>query len=225
LEESPAALQRVLDKGQRIVTGLLDILKIYLAQVIYLALLILAVRIVSIGFPYSAAQGSAIAVFTLTIPAVGLTFWASSGVMNSTSLSRILRRFIIPAAITMSTAGMVVYRYFLGTTNDMDYAHLTVTYTLVSVGLILVIFIKPPSRLWAGGASLTGDWRPTILVILLQIAFLITTRIPLAEEYLKIKPLNSPRDYLIIGLIVLCWTITLRLAYWFWDFMKVLRQE
>lgn len=221
LEDSPAALQRVLDKGQRIVQGLLDILKIYLAQVSYLALLILAVRFISIGFPYNAAQGSAIAMFTLTIPSLGLTLWAASGVMNSASLGRILRRFVIPSAITMSTAGMVAYRYFIEQTGDLSYTHITVTYTLVSIGLLLVIFIKPPGRLWAGGASISGDWRPTILVVSLYIAFLITTRIPLAQEYLKIGPLKDPRDYLIIGLVVICWVITLRIAYWFWPLLKL----
>jgi magnesium-transporting ATPase (P-type) len=225
LEDSPTALQRILDKGQRIVKGLLDILKIYLAQVVYLVLLILAIRVISIGFPYTAAQGTAIATFTITIPAIGLTFWASSGVMNSASLSRILRRFVLPAALTMSTAGMAVYRYFLQTTGDMDYAHLTVTYTLVSVGLVLVIFIKPPGRLWSGGASLTGDWRPTLLVIFLQIAFFITVQIPLAQEYLKVAPLRDPIDYLIIGLVVICWAITLRLAWWVWPLRKVIGNE
>lgn len=221
LEDSPTALQRVLDKGQRIVKGLLDILKIYLAQVTYLALLILAIRFISVGFPYTAAQGTAIATFTLTIPSVGLTLWAASGVMNSASLSRILSRFVIPAAITISTAGMVAYRYYLERTGDMHYAQLIVTYTLVSIGLFLVIFIKPPGRLWAGGASLIGDWRPTILVIILQIAFLIAAHIPLAQEYLKIEPLKDPFDYLIVGLIVICWAITLLIAYWFWPLIKI----
>ena len=225
LEDSPDALQRVLEKGQRIVKGLLDILKLYLTQVVYLALLIISMRVFSLGFPYSAAQGSAIAIFTLTIPSLGLTFWASSGVMNSANLRRILGRFVLPAALTMSTAGMLVYRYFLQTTGDMDYAQLTVTYTLVSVGLVLVIFVKPPGRLWAGGASLTGDWRLTGLVIFLQAAFFLTVWIPLAQKYLKVEPLHEPIDYLIIGLVVVCWAITLRLAWWFWPLKQVIRKE
>ena len=51
LEDSPSALSRVLDKGQRIVRGLLDVLKLNLTFVVSLALLILGLRLVSAGFP------------------------------------------------------------------------------------------------------------------------------------------------------------------------------
>ena len=49
---SPKALLQVLYKGQGIVHGLLDILKLNLTQVFYLALLIAAIQVVSVGFPY-----------------------------------------------------------------------------------------------------------------------------------------------------------------------------
>ncbi|NIM92245.1 MAG: HAD family hydrolase [Anaerolineales bacterium] len=73
LEDSPLALQRVLDKGQRIVSGLLDILKLSLTQVIYLVLLILAIRVLAIGFPYKSAQGSIIVILTITIPSIAIS--------------------------------------------------------------------------------------------------------------------------------------------------------
>jgi len=43
---------RVLDKGQRIVHGPLDVLKLNLTFVVSLALLILSLRVLSAGFPY-----------------------------------------------------------------------------------------------------------------------------------------------------------------------------
>ena len=73
LENSLTVLERVLEKGQRIVNGLLDILKLYLTQVFSLALLITAIQILGTGFPIRGIQLSVITVVTITIPSLGLT--------------------------------------------------------------------------------------------------------------------------------------------------------
>ncbi len=216
LEDSPLALQRVLDKGQRIVTSLLDILKLYLTQILYLVLLILAIRFTSRGFPYTSAQGSLIAALTLTIPSLGLTFWASAGVTHSAHLKSLLAHFILPAAVTMSLTAATVYHYFLATTENIHYAQLTVTYALVGMGLLLVAFIKPPSRLFASGTYVSGDWRPTILSFITLLIFLGITPIPLAQNYLDIRPLAEAGDYLRIGFVIIGWAAALRIIWWIW---------
>ncbi|MGD9094110.1 MAG: HAD family hydrolase, partial [Anaerolineales bacterium] len=134
LDNSTQALLRVLDKGQRILTGLLDILKLYLTQAFYMALLIPAILIISYGFPFKSIQNTVIATISVTIPAVGLTFWAAARVLDSSKLSSFLARFVAPAAITLSAAAFIVYQFFLTRFGDVAYAQLTVTYTLVIAG-------------------------------------------------------------------------------------------
>jgi magnesium-transporting ATPase (P-type) len=118
---APRALLRVLYKGQGIVHGLLDVLKLNLTQVIYLALLIAAIRIASTGFPYVSAQGTAIVVITVAIPSVGLSIWATPGVVSSAGFGRTVARFVAPAAVSMSLAALLVYVYFLDRTGRVAY--------------------------------------------------------------------------------------------------------
>lgn len=219
LEDSPAVLHKVLEKGQRILTGLLDILKLYLTQVFYLALLIVSIVLFSSGFPYKSTQGSVIAVLTLTIPSLALTLWASPGIKHSDNFGRMLAHFVLPAAVTTSAAGVVVYGYFLEMYADIAYAQLAVTHTLVVTGLLLVVFVRPPIPLLAGGSKYSADWKPTLLVFFLLIAFWILTSIPLAERLLDVTRLNSSYDYLFILLVVSIWAVFLNILWRLWPFM------
>jgi len=219
LEDSPTVLHQVLEKGQRILSGLLDILKLYLTQVFYLVLLILSIVLFATGFPYKSTQGSVIAVLTLTIPSLALTLWASPGVKHSDDFGKILTHFVLPAAVSTSAAGVVVYSYFLEMYADVAYAQLAVTHTLVVTGLLLVIFVRPPIRLLAGGSKYSADWKPTLLVVFLLIAFWILTSIPLAERLLDVTRLNSSYDYLFILLVVSIWAVILNILWRMWPFM------
>ena len=216
LEDSPSVLQRVLDKGQRIVNGLMDVLKLYITQILYLTVLILAVQIVAYGFPYKSAQGGVISFLTITLPSLGLSLWASAGVLPGAKMRIILRRFTVPASITIAATAMMVYYYFLTSYGRVDYAQLAVTYTLVGTGLILVIFLKPPLRVQVGGARLRGDLRFTLLVCFALVLFGLLVTIPLSQELMKLDLLERPEDYLAILLALIWWTITLLLIWFIW---------
>jgi magnesium-transporting ATPase (P-type) len=216
LSDSPEVLLRVLNRGQRIVNGLLDVLKLYLVQIFYLLLLILAIALLTrTGFPYRSAQASIVTIVTITIPAIGLSFFATGGVLPTANLRRILIHFVAPAAISIGLAAFVVYQIFLNRTGEIAYAQLGLTYSLVAMGLLLVVFVRPPrpfSRLH--GQARYGDWRPTLLALALFFLFLIATRVPLAQQLFLIGPLQQPAHYLVIGIAVLAWAATLRLAWW-----------
>jgi magnesium-transporting ATPase (P-type) len=217
LEDSPAVLKRVLDKGQSIVTGLLDVLKLYLTQITYLLMLILALRVTAWGFPYTSKQSSIISVFTLAIPSLILSLWATPGKFHSVRLGRLLARFVFPTALTISIAAMVVYRYFLDVYGDIDYSQLGVTYTVVAAGLLLVVLLKPPVRALAGVAPLSGDWRFTGVVSFLLVAFLLLSGISLAEQFFDLTWLKGPEDYLVVGMVVGWWVVTMRIIWFAWS--------
>jgi cation-transporting P-type ATPase E len=221
---SPKALLRVLHKGQDIVHGLLDVLKLNLTQVFYLALLIAAIRLVSVGFPYASAQGTAIVVITVTIPSVGLSLWAEAGVVPGARFGRTLARFVAPAAVSMGLAALIVYLYFLDQTGMVAYAQLALTYTLIYAGLLLALFTKPPwsSRTavqgHSGGQAKSGtqrrEWRMMGLVLFLGVAAFFLPWIPAAQEYLGLDWLQEPTHYAFVGLVVLGWAMVLNLAWW-----------
>ncbi len=221
---SPKALLQVLYKGQRIVHGLLDVLKLNLTQVFYLALLIAAIQAVSVGFPYVSAQGTAIVVITVTLPSVGLPFWATPGVVSGARFGRTLARFVAPAAVSMSLAALLVYLYFLDQTGQVAYAQLAVTYTLIYAGLLLAVFVKPPclSRTAGQGRFRGGgregvrrrEWRMAGLALFLGIAAFFLPGIPAAQKYLKLDWLQQPMDYGVVGLVVVGWALLLNLVWW-----------
>jgi hypothetical protein len=133
-----------------------------------------------------------------------------------------LSHFVLPAAVTTSAAGVVVYSYFLEMYADVAYVQLAVTHTLVVTGLLLVVFVRPPIRLLAGGSkysAYSADWKPTLLVLFLLIAFWILTSIPLAERLLDVTRLNSFDDYLFILLVVSIWAVFLNILWRLWPFM------
>lgn len=212
---SPEALLKVLEKGQRIVHGLLDVLKLNLVQVFYLALLIVAIQVWSTGFPYASAQGTAIAIITVAFPSVGLSFWAATGRVSSARFGRILARFVAPAAVSMGAAAFVVYAYFLDRTGRISYAQLALTYTLIYAGLLLAVSLKPPwhrRRTREGGHK--REWRMSSLALFLGVAAFFLPGVPAAQKYLKLDWLQAPADYGIVGLAVLGWAAVLSLIWW-----------
>jgi magnesium-transporting ATPase (P-type) len=210
LHDSPSVLGVVLRKGQRIVNGLLDILKLQLTQVFYLTLLLVAVPLLAKGYPYRSGQGTVITIVTVAIPSLGLTLGAAAGVLPSAKLGRLLTRFVVPAAITISAAALLVYMLFLDRSGSVAYAQLGVTYTLVACGLGLVVFIKPPRPTsWSGGVH-QGAWWPVLMGIVLMALFIGVSAIPLAQELLHVGLLQEPTDYAIVAVAVLAWAATLR---------------
>jgi len=217
---SPQALPRVLHKGQRIVHGLLDVLKLNLTQVFYLALLIAALRALGAGFPYASAQGTAINVITVALPSVVLSLWAQPGVVSSGRFGHILSRFVVPAAVTMSLAAAVVYLHFLNQTGQMAYAQLAVTYTLIYCGLLLAVFAKPPAQKRHGVWK--ADWPMTVLALFLGVAVFFLPALRLAQKFLKLDWLQQPADYALIGLVVLGWAVVVNALWWLFRTLDIL---
>jgi magnesium-transporting ATPase (P-type) len=209
LEDSPEVLLNVVEKGQRIVNGLLDVLKLYLTQVFYLTLLIVALALAIGGFPYLSKQGSIIAIVTLSLPSVGLSFWASPGAPRTSNLGRLLGLFVGPAMVVMGGIALVVYLLVLDRTGDVTYTQLVLTYTLVACGLLLVMFVRPPWRPRVGAGSQAGDIRPTLLVLVLWVLFVLVAFIPLAYQLFGIEPLRQAQDFAVVGLALLAMAFSL----------------
>nr|NLD40464.1 HAD family hydrolase [Actinomycetales bacterium] len=144
LDSSSSALLGVLRQGQKMVRGLLDVMKLNLVLVLCSAILILAVRLVGVGFPYQAGHGSAVSVLAITVPSLLLPLWASHGSVSSADYRRILGRFVIPAGLTLSLAAFAVYLIMLARTDSVRTTQNAVAYTLLFAGLSLSVFIQPP---------------------------------------------------------------------------------
>ncbi len=215
LGASPKVLLDVLDRGQRIVHRLLDVLKLNLARVLYVALLIFAIRGLDAGFPYVGGQGSAVSIITVSLPSLALAFWAPGGVVLSRRFGHMLIHFVAPAALTMTLTALLVYLHFLERTGSTPYAQLTLTYALIYMGLVLAVLVNPPWRSRRGerDGPRAVDWRMVKLGLVLGIIALILPGIPLAQELFKLDWLQRPADYGVIALAVVAWAVILNLIW------------
>ncbi len=79
-------------------------------------------------------------------------------------------------------------------------------------GLALLIFLEPPRPWFAGGDEFSGDWRPTIMAVLLAIGYIVAVRIPFTRRLMAVAPLPPPVYVLMLALVVV-WALILRQAW------------
>jgi len=150
-------------------------------------------------------------------------------VLYGKSLRKSLSHFVIPAAITISMVGIFAFFFFRSASDDRDYTHLAVTYLLVFIGLMVVLLLRPPFRFLAGGAPLSKDRRIFLMVIVLAVLFLITVAIsvviPFLQDTLMLDWLDPAQDYLIIGVIMVIWAVSLLVIWRIWRLAGIRDQK
>jgi cation-transporting ATPase E len=105
LDDSFAALPRAVQEGQRVQSGMQQILTLFLTRVSLFTLLILLIP----GFPFSPRQSSLITLLTVGIPTVALAAWAHPGLVHDNKPLLRLVRFVIPAILTVSLMTLFVF--------------------------------------------------------------------------------------------------------------------
>ncbi|MEU4624600.1 HAD-IC family P-type ATPase [Actinoplanes sp. NPDC023801] len=136
VDDDFAALPPAQREGRRIINGIGLSLYVFLARVASQGLVILAVTMLQLGFPYSPTQVG-LTMFTVGIPTVFLTFWARSD-RPDPHMVRNLVRFVVPAAVVTATFGTAVY---------------TALYRMVSEGFSSG---RPPERIIHEFERITG---------------------------------------------------------------------
>lgn len=222
MEDSFAAVAQAVREGQRILNGMQDILKLFLARIATLSLLIVS-SLVVVTFPIELRNASALTVFTVGIPSAMLAFWAPSRRRVRDSLPRTLATFVAPAALVSSLAGLLVLygSLFMAGANGLhtasfpvalDNARTALTAFLVFVGLLLVVFVEPPTAWFAVAVPRTRDWRPAILAAVLAAGFLLTMQLGFARRFFSFG-VPAPRDAVLVTIAVIVWTVLVR-EFW-----------
>ncbi len=211
MNDSFAVLPTVFYEGQRIVNGMQDIVRLFLARTFYVTLLILGAAIVGVAFPVTPKHNSILALLTVGIPTLALAAWARPDKPPS-NLLRSVGHFVFPAAFTVAALGVGVYLVYLQRIDDVEIARTALTTTTVLCGLVLILFVEPPTSAWVGGDELSGDWRPTIMVLGLLVAYAVIMFVPTLRESFELAPLRGT-DIALIGALVLVWAPLLRFTW------------
>jgi cation-transporting P-type ATPase E len=107
VDDSIGALLPARLQGRRIISGIATSTQVFLARVATQGLVIVAVTMLGLGFPYAPAQGG-LTLFTVGVPTLFLTAWARPTAPDPYLLST-LGRFVIPAAVLTAGGGVAVY--------------------------------------------------------------------------------------------------------------------
>lgn len=218
MNDSFAALAPAVAEGQRIVNGMQDILKLFLARIATMALVIMSALIIGV-FPINIRHGSLVTLLTVGIPTVVLAVWARPGYRDGRSLVHRLAHFVIPAAVVSSMLGLVVFYgpYLVGLSQleaglppvaqlaaigEITLVGQTSLATFLAItGLLLVVFVEPPTEWWTGADTLSGDWRPTLLVAALFLVAITVMAVPGLRDFFSLQPLTPLNLLLIVGAV------------------------
>ena len=108
-DDSLAALLPARQEGRRIINGIATSMQLFLARVATQGVVILAVTMLGLGFPYSPSQVG-LTLLTVGVPTLFLTAWAGPAAPDPNLLGS-LARFVIPAAVVTAAAGVGVYAW------------------------------------------------------------------------------------------------------------------
>ncbi|WP_033340542.1 HAD-IC family P-type ATPase [Catenuloplanes japonicus] len=245
-DDSFAVLPPAQQEGRRIIAGIGISLYVFLARVASQGLVILAVTMLGLGFPYTPTQVG-LTLFTVGIPTAFLTFWAAPAAPDP-HLLRNLIRFVMPAAVVTAGFGTAVYTllyqgisggFSSGRTpgeviaefekytglvygTDTDFADAAATIgaqtglsTFFScASFLLILFLAPPSRLFAAWTRPTGDRRPALLVVALFLAFGAVLLVPPLWSYFGLTGPAGP-VFMVVLISLVFWFATLTVAYRF----------
>ncbi len=211
LDDTLETLPAILELGQGVFNRLLDVLKLSLSHtlaVCWLALLALVSG--PYYFPYLPSHSLAVVIFTITIPSIMLSFWLVAGKIEADNLTRRLLYFVFPASLTATILIMAVF-LTIDRTASVNYARTAVAHTLVLSGLILIVFVQPPNKFWAGGDNVSGDYRPVRLVVVLYLVFLVLAQSTvLRANSFSIGPLRQLSDFMVVWTYTFVWMLMLR---------------
>jgi cation-transporting ATPase E len=227
-EDSFSALAPAVEEGQRILNGMQDILRLFLTRIMTVGLLIVTSLVIGL-FPIDLRNGSALTLFTVGIPTAMLAVWAQPGQRTRESLGRTLARFVVPAAALSSLVGLAVLygTLFLeaglnevtgGTVGAEALAlaikvgQSNVTSFLVFAGIMLVVFVEPPIRLFAVIEPRTSDRRPAIMAVVLALAYVVLLVVPAGRAIFALQELGLPELAIVAGAVV-AWAILLGLTW------------
>ncbi|HEU0075043.1 MAG TPA: HAD-IC family P-type ATPase [Dehalococcoidia bacterium] len=214
LNDAFSNLPRAFREGQRIRKGMESIFRVFLTRTVSLTLMILAISLLNDPFPVTPKHTALIAMLTVGIPTLFLAVWAKPGrVGRLVILSG--AHFVVPAALAIAAVSVIVYEFFLHSTGDIATAQSALTFTAILCGLLIILFLEPPSPAWVAANPLNGDWRSPALVGGLFALFVAFAAIPVTREFYEIEPF-SVWEFAMIGLVIVAWGFGLR-SIWRFD--------
>jgi cation-transporting ATPase E len=231
LNDTFAPLPYAFREGQRIINGMNDILRIFMVRIGYKVTIIASITALG-GFPYAPRQAALVSFVSAAVPAMALATWAKPGPSPKVGLFRRLVRFVLPTVLLLLLMSVALYSAYAvpakaaylaahpgaGQTELLIHAYppAQTALTLFSAfcSILLVLFAVPPTRWFAGGARLRGDWRFVGVVVALFAFIAAVLAVPQGRLLFELTALPLWQYLLIFGLS-LVWAFLCHLVWRF----------
>lgn len=182
VKDNFAALPKALLEGRRTVSGMRDILKIYISRNFVLAILIAMTLIVFNKPPFNPVQNTFYSVVAVAVSSFFMTFWAKPSDNDDLILPNVLK-YAIPTALSIALFGLCIiavldiafmegYLYFpgfdkYGTFEESTSAALVLFLTFCGVFQLLVV--SPYFKLFSLDGVVHKDKRILALIVCLSV--------------------------------------------------------
>jgi cation-transporting ATPase E len=211
VDDSFGSLPAAFAEGQRIVSGMQDIAALFLVRSLSVMLILIGAAFVNVPFPLTPRDNALLAMLTVGVPTLGLAAWAKPQAAPG-RLLRPIAHFAIPASLTIAPVSLIAYMTWWRLSGDVDLSRSILTSVAILCGLVLIVFVQPPTEWFVGGDVYSGDRRPAVLAVILFICFLGIVFTPSLRRLFEVAPL-SMRDVALLLPLVVGWAWLLR---WTW---------
>jgi cation-transporting ATPase E len=230
LQDRFGALPAALREGQRIRGGMHAILKLFLTRVLYMALLIVLLAVVDIGFPFAPKQNALVTLMTVGLPTLALAAWARP--LEPRSRTPSILPFVASAACTLALVGLGVYMGYLllgspvavesvvdaiKSSTARAVAQTALTTVSVLCGLLLVVMVQPHGELISRWQDINP--RHAVLAATLFFLFSVITTSPWLRAIFELQPLSAI-DCILLACIAGMWVVGL---HWIWRHQLIAR--
>ncbi len=183
------------------------------------------------SFPLSPKHNSLLTFLTVGIPTLALVAWAKPGRASNSRMIKKIMHFILPPGITLGLAGLLIFVInhvipsmvtgefslfnqigFVSDFLSLLKAQSALTTFLILCGLMLIVFVEPPSSFFAGGDKTRNDIKPLFLTVFLFISFTFILVDPSLSDFFEMSYLPY-WNFLILLALSLLWGV---LIIWLW---------
>ncbi len=184
VDNSFATLPVVLGEGRKVINNVERVANLFMTKAVYAVLLTFLVGVSGVPFPFLPRQLSLIGTFSIGIPGLLLALNPEISRVRGGFLRRILL-FSIPAGIVAGATTFAVYQY--GRTSAgllLVEARTLATFTLLGIGLAVLIVSARPLRLWK-----------VMIAVAMATAYLAIASVPILRLYFQLLLFDDPRTW------------------------------
>jgi cation-transporting ATPase E len=211
MRDSFGVLPAMFREGQRIIRGMLHIMRLFLVRTLYVMLIIGGTALLNVAFPVTPRQNALLAILTVGIPTLALAAWAKPGPPRGSAILS-TSRFVVPSALTATAFLLPLYVLYARLGHDVELARTVLTIAAALCGLLLILFVEPPSPFWVGGEELNGSLRPVVLAGAMLVLLGTILAVPVLRQGFELTTIRAV-DLVIIEIVVVAYLFAVR---WVW---------